>query len=72
MITSRRATKPYAVSGVMADLLDMSAQTLVMNGCLMYIIPSFKEFDVTTDLPIHDCLELIHVCYQPMSAELGR
>jgi len=56
----------------MADLLDMSARTLVMNGRLVYIIPSFKEFDVTTDLPIHDCLELVHVCYQPLSAELGR
>jgi tRNA (guanine10-N2)-methyltransferase len=65
-------TKPYAVSDVMADLLDMSARTLVMNGRLVYIIPSFKEFNVTTDLPIHDCLELVHVCYQPLSAELGR
>jgi tRNA (guanine10-N2)-methyltransferase len=43
-----------------------------MNGRLVYIIPSFKEFDVTTDLPIHDCLELVHVCYQPLSAELER
>ena len=65
-------TKPYPVSDVMADLLDMAARTLVMNGRLVYIIPSFKDFDVNTDLPQHECLELVHVCYQPLSLELGR
>jgi len=65
-------TKPYAVSDVMADLLDMAARTLVMNGRLVFIIPSFKDFDVKTDLPQHECLDLVHVCYQPLSLELGR
>lgn len=65
-------TKPYPVSDVMADLLDMAARTLVMNGRLVYIIPSFKHFDITTDLPLHECLDLVHVCYQPLSSELGR
>jgi tRNA (guanine10-N2)-methyltransferase len=65
-------TQPYPVSDVMADLLDMAARTLVMHGRLVYIIPSFQNFDVSTDLPQHSCLEIVHICYQPLSLELGR
>jgi tRNA (guanine10-N2)-methyltransferase len=65
-------TKPYPVSDVMSDLLDVAARTLVMNGRLVYVIPSFKEFNPDTDLPRHDCLRLVHACYQPLSADLGR
>ena len=65
-------TKPYPVSDVMADLLDMAARTLVMNGRLVYIIPSFADFDPESDLPRHACLRLVHCCYQPLSLELGR
>ena len=67
-------TRPYAVQDVMADLLDVAARTLVMGGRLVYVIPSFAtDFDPTVDLPRHPCLELVHVCYQPLSsAELGR
>lgn len=65
-------TKPYAVSDVMADLLDVSARTLVMGGRLVYIIPSMTDFDPKTDLPRHDCLECIHICYQPLQINLGR
>jgi tRNA (guanine10-N2)-methyltransferase len=65
-------TKSYPVSDVMSDLLDMAARTLVIGGRLVYIIPSFQNFDPETDLPRHDCLELIHSCYQPFTSELGR
>lgn len=66
-------TQTYAVSDVMADLLDVAARTLVLGGRLVYVIPSFdSDFDVDCDLPRHPCLELIHVCYQPLSTELGR
>jgi len=65
-------TKPYVVSDVMSDLLDVAARTLVLGGRLVYVIPSFRDFDDDRDLPRHDCLELIHVCYQPFSNELGR
>ena len=65
-------TKPYQVSDVMADLLDMAARSLNMNGRLVYVIPSYKEFDINEDLPMHECLERKHVCYQPLSTELGR
>jgi len=65
-------TKVYAVSDVMCDLLDVSARTLVMGGRLVYIIPSMTDFDAEVDLPRHYCLELIHVCYQPLQIELGR
>ena len=64
-------TKPYAVSDVMSDLLDMAARTLVMGGRLVYIIPSMSDFSVD-DLPRHPCLKLVHICYQPLSLELGR
>lgn len=65
-------TKVYAVSDVMADLLDVSAKNLVMGGRLVYVIPSMTDFDVETDLPRHDCFRLVHVCYQPLQSNLGR
>ncbi|KAI2488815.1 hypothetical protein MHU86_25869 [Fragilaria crotonensis] len=66
-------TKPYAVSDVMADLLDMAARTLVLGGRLVYVIPSFStDFSLEHDLPQHDCLVLVHSCYQPFTCELGR
>jgi tRNA (guanine10-N2)-methyltransferase len=65
-------TKAYAVSDVMSDLLDVAARTLKVGGRLVYIIPSFRDFDEDRDLPRHDCLELVHTCYQPFSIELGR
>jgi tRNA (guanine10-N2)-methyltransferase len=65
-------TKPYAVSDVMADLLDVAARTLVMGGRVVYIIPSFTDFNPQDDLPRHECLTLDHCCYQPLSADLGR
>lgn len=65
-------TKPYPVSDVMADLVEMAARTLVMGGRLVYIIPSMKDFDPDADLPRHPCLKIIHICYQPLSLDLGR
>ena len=65
-------TKPYAVSDVMADLVDMAARTLVKGGRLVYIIPSMQDFDPAADLPRHPCLKTTHICYQPLSLELGR
>ncbi|KAL7489850.1 hypothetical protein ACHAW6_015566 [Cyclotella cf. meneghiniana] len=65
-------TKPYAVSDVMADLLNVSAMTLVMGGRLVYVIPSMLDFDENIDLPRHECLRLVSVCYQPLQTELGR
>ena len=56
----------------MADLLDVSARTLVLGGRLVYIIPSMTDFDPKVDLPQHDCLECIHICYQPLQTHLGR
>jgi len=65
-------TKPYIVSDVMADLLDVAARSLVKNGRLVYIIPSMLDFDEDVDLPRHPCLRLVHSCYQPLSSQLGR
>lgn len=65
-------TKVYPVSDVMADLLDMAAQTLELGCRLVYIIPSFRDFNEEEDLPRHACLELVHSCYQPLSIDLGR
>merc|ERR1711976_690263 len=49
-----------------------AARTLVINGRLVYIIPSMTDFDVQSDLPQHECLKLVHICYQPLQLELGR
>jgi len=66
-------TKPYPVQDVMADLMNVAAQTLVMGGRLVYIIPSFaNDFDAANDLPQHPCLEMVHVCFQPLGTDLGR
>lgn len=66
-------TRPYPVSDVMADLLDVAARNLVLGGRLVYIIPSYAQFDDECDLPRHECLRLVHICYQPLgAAELGR
>ena len=56
----------------MSDLLDVAARTLTLGGRLVYVIPSFSDFNPETDLPRHDCLQLAHSCYQPLSLELGR
>jgi tRNA (guanine10-N2)-methyltransferase len=66
-------TQPYAVSDVMADLLDVAARSLVPGGRLVYIIPSFAtDFDAEKDLPQHPCLKIVHACYQPFTLALGR
>ena len=65
-------TKPYAVSDVMTDLLNVAAMTLVMGGRLVYVIPSMLDFDEKVDLPRHECLRLVSICYQPLQTELGR
>ena len=66
-------TKPYCVSDVMADLLDVAAKSLVLGGKLVYIIPSMaSNFDPTNDLPQHECLQIKYLCYQPLQKELGR
>lgn len=66
-------TKPYSVSNVMADLLDVAARVLLMGGRLVYVIPSFAlDFNPQDDLPQHECLELVHICFQPFTQELGR
>lgn len=65
-------TRPYAVSDVMADLLNVAAMTLKMGGRLVYVIPSMLDFNEEEDLPRHECLKLDSVCYQPLQTELGR
>lgn len=65
-------TRPYSVSDVMADLLNVAAMTLKMGGRLVYVIPSMMDFDEHEDLPQHECLRLVSVCYQPLQTELGR
>jgi len=65
-------TRPYPVSDVMADLLDVAARSLILGGRLVYIIPSFSHFDPDADLPRHECLQIVHICYQALGAELGR
>ena len=65
-------TRPYAVSDVMADLLNVAAMTLKMGGRLVFVIPSMQDFNEDEDLPRHDCLRLVSICYQPLQIELGR
>ena len=54
-------TRPYAVSDVMADLLDVAARTLVTDGRLVYVILSLRDFDASINLPHHYWLRIVHV-----------
>lgn len=36
------------------------------------MIPSMLDFDENEDLPRHECLRLVSVCFQPLQTELGR
>lgn len=65
-------TRPYAVSDVMADLLNVAAMTLKLGGRLVYVIPSMLDFDENEDLPRHECMKIVSVCYQPLQTEFGR
>ncbi|KAL7445055.1 hypothetical protein ACHAXM_009746 [Skeletonema potamos] len=65
-------TRPYVVSDVMSDLLNVAAMTLRLGGRLCYVIPSMQDFNEIEDLPRHECLRLVSVCYQPLQTELGR
>jgi tRNA (guanine10-N2)-methyltransferase len=65
------ATQHYNVNEVMLDLLHTAASLLVIEGKLIYILPTPYLFDVE-DLPQHPCLELNYLCHQPLSSRHGR
>ena len=56
----------------MADLLNIAAMTLKLGGRLVYVIPSMLDFSEQEDVPRHECLQIVSVCYQPLQTELGR
>ncbi|EGG17073.1 tRNA guanosine-2'-O-methyltransferase 11 [Cavenderia fasciculata] len=61
----------YKVPDVMADLLELAAKNLVMNGRLVYWLPTTPEFK-ESDLPKHPCLALVSNCLQVLSLKWGR
>eukprot|EP00981_Chlorochromonas_danica_P010919 scaffold3535_cov162-Ochromonas_danica.AAC.5 len=65
------STQTYAVEEVMLDLLHNAARSLVMNGRLVYLIPTTYDFTIN-DLPRHPCLVIEDICHQPLSARHGR
>lgn len=65
------STQNYPVEEVMLDLLRIAAETLKVQGKLLYLIPTTYDF-VLEDLPCHPCLELTEVCHQHLSTRHGR
>lgn len=65
------ATQHYNVNEVMLDLLHAAASLLVIEGKLIYILPTPYLFEID-DLPHHPCLELNYLCHQSLSTRHGR
>ncbi|KAJ8611958.1 hypothetical protein CTAYLR_004399 [Chrysophaeum taylorii] len=65
-------TKPYPVADVLADLLEIAARVLKLNGRLAYLLPSTHDFFPDRDVPKHPALELLDCCAQPISTKYSR
>jgi tRNA (guanine10-N2)-methyltransferase len=64
-------TQPYNVEDVLVDLLDLAAQTLTLEGRLVYLLPTTYDF-TDADLPVHPCLTLVANSEQAMTQKIGR
>uniref|UniRef100_A0A7S3YLU9 tRNA (guanine(10)-N(2))-methyltransferase n=1 Tax=Lotharella globosa TaxID=91324 RepID=A0A7S3YLU9_9EUKA len=62
---------PYPVEDVMADLHDVAAKYLVVEGRLVYLLPTIGDFDPKS-LPQHPCLELVAHSKQVLSGGFYR
>eukprot|EP01041_Mallomonas_annulata_P006923 gene6923-14062_t len=60
------STQAYAVEEVVLDLLHVAACALKIGGSLLYLLPTSYDF-TPADLPRHPCLEMEHLCQQPLS-----
>ncbi|CAG8475489.1 5768_t:CDS:2 [Acaulospora colombiana] len=52
-------TKPYEMSEMLVDLLEFSAQYLVIGGRLVYWMPTVVDNYSSADIPEHPCMKLI-------------
>jgi len=64
-------TQVYRAGDVMRDLLRLAAQTLVVGGRLVYLLPTTVDF-VPEEVPYHPCLRLLDTCDQRLGMVLAR
>jgi len=64
-------TQPYPVEDVLVDLLNLAAETLVLKGRLVFLLPTTYDF-CDADLPRHPCLTVIANSEQPLNQKMGR
>lgn len=69
------STAFYPLSECLADLLDLAAKSLVMQGRLVYFYPAPLEAEGEeggAELPTHPCLQLLANSLQTLSGKWGR
>ena len=57
---------------VFDELLNFAAETLLLNGRLVYWLPVIQDEYNDDQVPLHPCLHLISNCEQPLSGKLAR
>nr|XP_020452567.1 tRNA (guanine(10)-N2)-methyltransferase homolog [Monopterus albus] len=62
----------YHLSDIFTDLLNFSAQHLVMGGTLVYWLPVYQPEYCEEMVPLHPCLRLISNCEQTLSSHTSR
>lgn len=64
-------TEVYEPDDVIVDLLDVAAKTLVLEGRIAYLLPTYGEHD-EKDIPEHPCLKLISNSEEKLQTHVSR
>uniref|UniRef100_A0A1A8QZ50 tRNA (guanine(10)-N(2))-methyltransferase TRMT11 n=1 Tax=Nothobranchius rachovii TaxID=451742 RepID=A0A1A8QZ50_9TELE len=65
-------SQAYNLSDIFADLLNFSAQRLVVGGRLVYWLPVYRPEYCEEMIPHHACLQLVSNCEQTLSSHTSR
>lgn len=66
------AVKNCVLSEALCSLLEFSARYLVLNGRLVYWLPTYRRTYCAEHIPSHPCLKLLYNSEQVLSAYIGR
>ncbi|XP_028327486.1 tRNA (guanine(10)-N(2))-methyltransferase TRMT11 [Gouania willdenowi] len=65
-------SQAYHLSDIFTDLLNFSAEHLVIGGRLVYWLPVYRPEYCDEVVPLHPCLRLISNCEQTLSSHTSR
>ncbi|XP_053737182.1 tRNA (guanine(10)-N2)-methyltransferase homolog isoform X1 [Synchiropus splendidus] len=65
-------SQSYHLSDIFTDLLNFSAEHLVMGGRLVYWLPIYRPEYTEEMIPLHPCLRLVSNCEQTLSSHTSR